>query len=303
MRENIKRLSLKDLEILFENLEIEPYRGRQVFQWLWQKGVNDFARMTNLSLNLRQMLSRDFTIDDMKLIKRLIASDEAEKFLWELEDKELVESVLIPEPPRTTICVSTQVGCPLGCLFCATGLMGFKRNLKGFEIADQIQIVQKLTKQKLTNIVFMGMGEPLLNIENVFDSLEIITSSIGIGISQRHITISTAGIIEGIEKLLNSKWKVKLAISLNFVDQSTREKYMPVAKKNPLSEILKLARTYSVKKEMVTFEYVLIDGVNDSIEDAHKLLKILKEIPSKINLIPYNEYPDLPLNHPLKKKL
>ncbi|MEO0122637.1 MAG: 23S rRNA (adenine(2503)-C(2))-methyltransferase RlmN [candidate division WOR-3 bacterium] len=294
MPHNIKELSLEELENLFKDMGLESYRGRQIFQWIWQKGVNDFDMMSNLSLALRKTLSEKFIIEDIKLIKNLKATDGAEKFLWELSDKNLIESVFIPELPRRTVCISTQVGCPLGCLFCATGIMGFKRNLKGFEIANQVQLVQKSVIDKLTNIVFMGMGEPLLNLENVFIALEFITSSIGLGMSQRHITISTAGIIEGIEKLLNSKWKVKLAISLNFADQAMRERYMPVAKKNPLKEILKLARLYSEKKELVTFEYVLIKNLNDSQKDAQQLLKLLKGIPSKINLIPYNPYPELP---------
>uniref|UniRef100_A0A7C4XB61 Probable dual-specificity RNA methyltransferase RlmN n=1 Tax=candidate division WOR-3 bacterium TaxID=2052148 RepID=A0A7C4XB61_UNCW3 len=298
MCRNIKAIPLSELEVFFKEFCFEPYRGRQVFQWLWQKGIGDFAQMTNLSLKLREFLKERFTIEDIKLIKSIKASDGAEKFLWELEDGNKIESVFIPEPPRRTICVSTQAGCALGCLFCATGLMGFKRNLKGFEIANQIQLVQKSIGEKLTNIVFMGMGEPLLNIENLNDSLEIITSSIGLGISQRHITISTAGIIEGIEYLLNSRWKAKLAISLNFADEKKRGKYMPVARKNPLKEILKLAREYSTKKEMVTFEYVLIKDINDSPEEAYKLLKLLKNIPSKINLISYNEYPGLPYKSP-----
>ncbi|MEO0165482.1 MAG: 23S rRNA (adenine(2503)-C(2))-methyltransferase RlmN [candidate division WOR-3 bacterium] len=295
---NIKQFSIKELEDFFANRQIERYRGRQVFQWLWQKGVDDFQMMTNLSLALRKVLSEEFVIGASKLIETVRACDGAEKFLWELEDGHLIESVFIPETPRRTLCVSSQVGCPLGCLFCATGLMGFKRNLKGYEIADQVQLVQKLRNEKLTNIVFMGMGEPLLNIKNVFAALEIITSSIGLGISQRHITISTAGIISGMEELLNSRWKVKLAISLNFVDQALREKFMPVAKSNPIKEILKLARRYSEKKEMVTFEYVLIKGVNDSVDDANHLLKLLKGMPAKINLIPYNEYPGLPYAAP-----
>ncbi len=298
MRQNIKEFALSELENLFKDMNLEAYRGRQIFQWLWQKGVNDFNQMTNLSLDLRRLLFDKFTIEDIKLVKTIKASDSTEKYLWELSDKNFIETVFIPELPRRTVCISTQVGCPLGCLFCATGVGGFKRNLKGFEIANQVQLVQKSINDKLTNIVFMGMGEPLLNIENVFISLEIITSSIGLGIGQRHITISTAGIIEGIEKLLNSKWKVKLAISLNFAEQTMREKYMPLAKNNPLKEILKIARLYSEKKQMVTFEYVLIRGLNDSAKDAHQLLTLIKGIPSKINLIPYNPYPDLPYETP-----
>jgi len=303
MKHNIKEFSLSELENLFRALNLEPYRGRQIFQWLWQKGVNDFNQMTNLSLNLRKLLSEKFTIEDIKPVKNIKSSDGAEKFLWELGDRNFIESVFIPEPPRRTVCISTQVGCPLGCLFCATGLIGFKRNLTGVEIAGQVQQVQKSVGDKLTNIVFMGMGEPLLNLDNIFLALDIITSSIGFGISQRHITISTAGVIEGIEKLLKSKWKVKLAISLNFAEQKIRENYMPVAKNNPLKEVLKLSRIYSEKKEMVTFEYVLIDGINDSQKDAHQLLKLLKGIPSKINLIPYNGHPDLPYKSPEPDKI
>ncbi len=298
MRQNILNLSLNELEDFFKQLNLEPYRARQVFQWLWQKGITDFDKMTNLSLNLRKILNETFKIEHLHLLKRLKANDGAEKFLWQLEDENKIESVFIPEPPRKTVCVSTQVGCPLRCDFCATGRMEFKRNLQAFEIASQVQQVQNYIGEKLTNIVFMGMGEPLLNIENVSNALEIITSSIGLAISQRHITISTAGIIEGIEYFLNSKWKIKLAISLNFADQSKREKYMPVAKNNRLKDVLKLAREYSAKKQMVTFEYVLIKGINDSLEDAHQLLKLLKSIPSKINLIPYNEHPELPYQAP-----
>ncbi len=303
MRKNIKSLSLSEIEAELKGLDLESYRARQVFQWLWQKGANDFMQMTNLSLKLRELLGEKYTIEDMRPVKSLKASDGAEKFLWGLKDENTIESVFIPEPPRRTICVSTQVGCALGCLFCATGLIGFKRNLSGFEIANQIQLVQKSIGEKLTNIVFMGMGEPLLNIENLNEALEIITSSIGLGISQHHITISTAGIIEGIEYLLNSKWKTKLAISLNFADEKMREKYMPVARRDPLKEILKLARIYSEKKQMVTFEYILIKDINDSQQDAHKLMKLLKNIPSKINLISYNEHPLLPYKSPEPDKV
>ncbi|MGQ9535245.1 MAG: 23S rRNA (adenine(2503)-C(2))-methyltransferase RlmN [bacterium] len=303
MRQNILHLSLTEMEDFFKRLDLEPYRARQVFQWLWQKGMVDFEKMTNLSLNLRKMLNEKFMIEHLNLLKRLRASDGAEKFLWQLEDKNAIESVFIPEPPRKTICISTQIGCPLSCSFCATGQLGFKRSLLAFEIASQVQQVQNLIGEKLTNVVFMGMGEPLLNIEDVNGALEIITSSIGLGISQRHITISTAGVVEGMEYLLNSKWKVKLAISLNFADESKREEYMPVSKNNKLKDVLKIANEYATRKQMVTFEYVLIKGINDSLEDARQLLRLLKSIPSKINLIPYNEHPDLPYQTPDKNTI
>ncbi len=281
-----------------ENLGWKPYRARQVFQWLWQKNLDDFSKMTNLSKILREILDSKFVIKNLEVIEILKSCDDAKKYLFELEDRKRIEGVYIPEANRRTVCISSQVGCPLGCKFCATGLYGFSRNLFAWEIANQIQLIQLDIGTRPTNVVFMGMGEPLLNLNEVYGAIEIISSSIGPGISQRHITVSTAGLIAGMRELLNSQLKVKLAISLNFADEELRKEMMPVARKNPLKEILKLAREYSLKKEMVTFEYVMIKDINDRLTDARRLIKLLKDIPSKINLIPLNEYPGITFKSP-----
>lgn len=303
MKYNLKSHSLISMRDTMTNLGIEPYRGDQIFKWIWQKNAEDFSVMTNISKELKESLSSKFTISGLQIEKKLLAKDGSKKFLLALEDNKKIEAVFIPEGKRKTICVSTQIGCPLHCKFCATGLMGFIRNLKAYEIADEIRIIQENIDNKITNIVFMGMGEPLLNLKEVMDAISITCSSIGLSISQRYTTVSTVGLIQGIHALLLSPLKVKLAISLNFPDEKMRKEMMPITKKNPLKEVLKLAKEYSLKKNMVTFEYVIIDKLNDRIKDAQRLLQLLKGIPSKINLISYNPYPLLPYEQPSEKKV
>ena len=284
-------------------LGLDGYRAEQIFKWLWQKGERDFSAMTNLSKQWRDYLAHNYTIEGPRTLRSRQGGRDAQKYLMQLEDGAEIESVFIREARRRTICVSTQVGCALGCKFCATALLGFRRNLLAHEIAGQVQVINESLKEKCTNVVFMGMGEPLLNTDEVFKALEIMNSSIGLAIGRRHTTVSTAGLLEGMERLLRSPFRVKLAISLNFADDDKRKEFMPVARSNPLPEILKLARAYSKKKEMVTFEYVMIKDVNDSMRDAQNLIRLLRGIPSKINLIPLNEYPGLPHKRPTKQKL
>ena len=303
MRTNLMVYSLEQIESAMIARDIEVYRAAQIFQWIWQKNTRDFSLMTNISKKLKKALTEEFDIKGLVIEKILKTKDGVQKFLFRTEDNQHIETVSIPEQKRRTICVSTQVGCPLNCRFCATGLMEFKRNLKAYEIADQIRLVQQSIGSKITNVVFMGMGEPLLNLEQVIKALNIISSPIGLSISQRHMTISTVGIIKGINELLESALKVKLAISLNFADQQLRQKMIPVARDNPLTELVSAAREYSTKKSMVTFEYVLIDRINDRLEDAERLLDLVKGIPSKINLITYNPYPQLPYKKPSPAKV
>lgn len=303
MRTNLMVYSLEQIESAMTARDIEAYRAAQIFQWIWQKNTQNFSLMTNISKILKKALAEEFDIKGLVIEKILKTKDGVQKFLFKTEDNQHIETVFIPEQKRRTICVSTQVGCPLNCRFCATGLMEFRRNLKAYEIADQIRLVQQSIGSKITNVVFMGMGEPLLNLEQVINALDIISSPIGLSISQRHMTISTVGIIKGINELLASTLKVKLAISLNFADQQLRQKMIPAARDNPLTELLSAAREYSLKKSMVTFEYVLIDRINDRLEDAERLLKLVKGIPSKINLITYNPYPRLPYKKPSPAKV
>jgi len=283
---------------IITNIGIEPYRGQQIFKWIWQRDAKDFSSMSNISKELRKSLSEKFIISGLKIEKKLFSKDGTRKYLLKLENNKYIEAVFIPEGKRKTVCVSTQIGCPLNCKFCATALLGFKGNLKAYEIADEVRIIQDDLGEKITNIVFMGMGEPLLNIKGISPAIEIISSSLGLCISQRHTTISTVGLIDGIEYLLKSPLKVKLAVSLNFPDEKMRQEMIPVAKENPLTEILKLAKEYSLKKNMVTFEYVIIDNLNDYVKDAQRLLKLLRGIRAKINLIPYNPHPLLTYKRP-----
>ncbi len=303
MRDNIKSYSLRAMMDGVSNLGVEQYRAEQIFKWIWQKNAQDFSAMTNLSKEFRTELSQNFVIAGLNTEKLLTAKDGSRKYLLKTEDAETIEAVFIPEGKRKTVCVSTQIGCPLRCKFCATGLMGLERNLRAYEIADEIRIIQENTDEKITNIVFMGMGEPLLNLQEVMETIEIVRSPMGLSVGQRHMTISTVGLIPGLEKLLASSLKAKLAISLNFADEEMRKEMMPAARENPLRHIIRLAREYSLKKNMVTFEYVLIDKVNDRIVDARQLLRLIKGVPTKINLIPYNPHPLLPFKRPSDKKV
>ncbi|MEO0088147.1 MAG: 23S rRNA (adenine(2503)-C(2))-methyltransferase RlmN [candidate division WOR-3 bacterium] len=292
--ENIKSFTIRELKELVKNFNWEEYNAYQIFQWLWQKKVNDFSLMTNLSKSKREYLKNNFVISELKILATKKAKDGTEKFLFELSDSNKIEAVFIPEEKRRTICVSSQVGCPLKCLLCNSGKIPFKRNLYFYEICDQILMIEKILNIKPTNIVFMGIGEPLLNLEEVLKAIQIINSPIGFGISARKITISTAGIVEGIYRLAEIKKKIKLAISLNATKDEIREYLMPINKKYPISEILKACEYYWQKKrERITFEYVLIKDINDDEEDAYRLKKMLRKIPCKINLIPFNPFPEV----------
>lgn len=303
MKANFKSYTLIQMKEVMVNLGDAPYRAEQIFKWIWQKNAENFYVMTDISKVFQESLARRYCIRGVRIENTLAAKDGSKKFLLKLEDNSRIEAVFIPEGKRNTVCVSSQVGCPFDCKFCATSLMDLKRNLRAYEIVDQIRIINNNIDKKITNVVFMGMGEPLLNLKEVMAAIEIISSSIGLSISQRHTTISTVGIVKNIQTLLTSPFKVKLAISLNFPNERLRKEMMPATKRNPLKELLKLAKEYSLKKNMVTFEYVIIDNVNDGIEDAKKLIELLKGIPSKINLIPYNPYPRLLYKRPSEKKI
>jgi 23S rRNA (adenine2503-C2)-methyltransferase len=303
MKANLKSYSLTMLKHIMMDLGFESYRGEQIFKWLWQKRTKDFSAMTDISKEFRKLLDDKFKISGLITEKIQSAKDNSKKYLLKLEDDNYVEAVFVPEASRKTLCVSSQIGCPLACKFCATALVDFKRNLNAYEIAEEIALIQESCQQKITNIVFMGMGEPLLNVKEVLEAIKIISSPIGLAISQRHTTLSTVGLIKEMKILLKMPLKVKLAISLNFSDEEMRNEFMPVTKQNPLKPLLEIAKEYSLKKNMVTFEYVIIDRLNDRIRDARRLLKLLKGIPSKINVIPFNPHPLLPYKRPAERKI
>ncbi|MEO0020365.1 MAG: 23S rRNA (adenine(2503)-C(2))-methyltransferase RlmN [candidate division WOR-3 bacterium] len=292
MKTDIKGYTLEELNLLGEKLGWERYRPVQIFQWLYQKDADSFDQMTNLSKQFRAELAERFYISRLEPVRTIKSEDRTTKCTFTLQDGNLIESVLIFDQNRRTICLSTQAGCSLACRFCATGRIGFKRNLKWFEIVEQAQALIRTTNVKPTNIVLMGMGEPLLNLDEVLKAVKVINSNYGLRIGARRITISTAGIPEGILQIAQFPLQVRLAISLNATDDKTRSELMPVNKRYPLKTLLNAAREYvKITRRRLTFEYVLIQGVNNLPLDAQRLTKLLKNIPCKINLIPFNPFP------------
>ena len=286
---DIKGLGLKELEEKLTSEGFQSFRARQIFHWLYQQKVSSFQKMTNLPKKLLSWLDFVFTIEQMKCIKILKSRDGSAKFLFQLNDDQLIESVLIRNKKRNTICISSQVGCLWNCLFCASGKGGFKRNLLTGEIVEQVLSVQRLTRENIHNIVFMGMGEPFNNYDNVMKSIQIINSKHGMNIGARKIIISTCGIIPGIVKLTEYPMQIELSVSLHAADDKTRSALMPVNHKYPLKELVNTCKQYVRKKNrQVTFEYLLLKGMNDSVEQANKLSRLIMDFDVKVNLIIYN---------------
>jgi len=289
--QDIKEFNLKELEDEFLSLGIKAYHARQVFSWIYKKGVLDFNYMSDIPQALREKLADRFYISELKLLKLLKSADTTEKLLLGLKDGNCIEAVIIPTRDRVTGCVSSQVGCKFGCTFCASGMLGFKRNLTVGEIIDEvIYIKNKAPENKLTNLVFMGTGEPMDNYANVLKAIKIINSTQGFNIGARKITISTSGVIPGIVKLAHEDLQVELSVSLHAADDKLRSQLMPVNKKYPLAQLIKACKDYSLKtNRQVTFEYVLIQDINSSLKNAQDLVKLLEGFRlSKINIIPFN---------------
>lgn len=299
---DIRNYSLEELEQLFKDWKASAYHAQQVFSWIYQKEVTSFDEMTNLSLDLRKRCKEKFIFQELKLIKMRESTDGAKKFLFGLEDGSLIDSVLIPAEGRNTACLSTQVGCKYGCRFCASGLLGFKRNLAVWEMLTQLSEINHTNRGgsgKVSHVVFMGIGEPLDNYNNVLKAIKIINCRDGLNIGARRITISTSGLIPGIEKLSQEGLQIELSISLHASDDKTRTQLMPVNKKYPLKELIAAGKKYaSLTDRQVTFEYVLIKGVNCSDNSAHNLVKLLKGWNAKVNLLIYNPAEELPYDPP-----
>jgi 23S rRNA (adenine2503-C2)-methyltransferase len=286
----------------------EPaYRAKQVLQWLYQKRVSRFQEMSDLSERLRGELDRSFRLEPLACVRKTGSQDTTQKFLFALGDGNFIESVLIPASPalyglpsdRKTICVSTQVGCAFGCKFCASGLDGWTRNLDVGEIIEQILRVEALSGEKINNIVFMGMGEPLANYQNVLQAVEIIRAPWGVGIGARHITVSTSGLAPRIRELADQPIQIRLAISLHGATDEVRQKIMPVNRKYNLATLIDACAYYTEKKrQRITFEYILIENVNDSLDQAAELARIAQKLKAKINLIPYNTVHDFSWKRP-----
>ncbi|MBP7652727.1 23S rRNA (adenine(2503)-C(2))-methyltransferase RlmN [Candidatus Dependentiae bacterium] len=293
---NIKGLSLDELENIIKISGAEKYRSRQIFKWLYQRYAESIDSMTDLSKQLREHLSGTVSIEKIELSEiQNDKTDNAQKLLFKLKDNNFIESVIIPEQSRTTLCVSTQCGCALDCKFCATGQgIKFIRNLESFEILDQILFSKKLLENsggKLTNIVFMGMGEPFNNYENVMKVCGILSSEFGMHFGANRITISTAGIVPEIYKFADNPKRYELAVSLNATNDVLRSKLMPVNKKYGIKELFESLAYYSKKKpkNILTLEYVMLKGINDTAECLNELIKLCKKVKCKVNLIKFNE--------------
>ncbi len=291
-RTNLCGYTRHDFERILTELGQKPFHGRQVYKWIYKSLEFDFELMTDLKKELRALLDNRFSVALPNVAAREKSADGTEKFLFELVDGEAVESVLIPDETsgRVTLCISSQVGCPLACAFCATGQLGFRRNLTVGEIVGQVMAIRRLCgTEAFENIVFMGMGEPLLNFDRVMRATEIMTDSLGLMIGARRITVSTVGIVSGIRRLAKSGSKVNLAISLNAPTDDMRRTIMPVAHTYPLDQLMDAVREWtSVRTKRVTFEYILFRGINDSREQALELARLVAGIPCKINLLAYN---------------
>jgi len=307
----IKSLRSEELEERFRQLNQPVYRAQQVLQWLYEKRAKSFEVMTNLPAALREQLETEFAFDDLSVVRSQGSKDTTQKFLFRLMDGSLIESVLIPASPalygedsdRRTACISTQVGCAYGCKFCASGLDGFSRNLNAGEIVDQVLRIEEIAGERINNIVFMGMGEPLANFSSLMQAIGIINAPWGVGLGARHITVSTSGLAPQIRQLADQPLQTRLAISLHGATDEVRDLIMPVNRKYNLSALFEACDYYvQHKKQRLTFEYILIHQVNDLDAQAVALALHANRLGAKVNLIPYNKVDGLEWERPSEQR-
>lgn len=312
-RTDLRNLTQAELIEYVESLDQPAFRGRQIMSWLYRSGISEFSQMTDLAKIFREVLEENACISRFTepIIEK--STDGCVKFGFKLSDGHIIESVLIPEPDRNTLCISSQVGCAMGCTFCLTGTMGFVRNLSPSEIVNQVcgardyllgEAPESLIgPDNITNVVYMGMGEPLNNLKNVLASLSILIEQKGLDLAGRKITVSTCGIVPNIREL-GEKSTANLAISLHAIDDEVRSKLMPVNERYSVDDLLNACRDFPMpKRKRIMFEYTLLKDINDSDQDARKLAQKLRDIPCKINLLPYNESPGLDFRSPSKQRL
>ncbi len=300
---DIRELTKKQLQEAVLEMSEKSFRANQIWEWLWKKCARSFDDMTSLPIALRNQLAEKFQFQTTYVDEEIKSIDKTAKLRFLLHDGQKIEGVIIPSLSRTTACISTQAGCPLGCGFCATGKFGFQRNLSTGEIFDQVAILNDYSlsyfKKQLTNIVIMGMGEPFLNFDAVMNAIDRIKSPEGLAMSPKRITLSTAGLVPEILRFADINNGAQLAISLHSANQLQRERIMPIAKKYPLKDLIKALEYYHTKTgDRVTIEYLLMSDVNDTLDDARELAAFCKHFPVKVNLIHYNEVPGLPYKKP-----
>lgn len=309
VKQNIRMLSLKDMEAYFEEMGEKKFRAKQVYEWLWLKQAQDIDAMTNISKEIRGKLKEDFTLPALTIDTTQYSSDGTVKSRFKTHDGHLVEGVLIPTEKRVTACVSSQIGCSLSCKFCATGYIERKRNLGFDEIYDEVVLInqqsERIHGKKLSNIVFMGMGEPLLNYKNVLKAIERITSADGLAMSPRRVTVSTAGVAKQIKQLGDDNVKFKLALSLHAANDRKRHEIMPINDSNDIQSLIEaLNYFYKKTKNEITFEYILFNNFNDSLTDADELIKIYRQVPADlVNIIEYNPIDFARFTKPTEEKV
>ena len=305
MKTDLKGLDARETEDWVKELGLEAYRGRQIRQWLFKKLACSFDGMTNIPTSLRETLKEKANILHLEKVRTQVSEDTTEKYLFRLSDGGYIESVLIPERGHYTLCISSQAGCAMGCVFCLTANQGFRRNLTAAEIIEQVIQVKRAMDDpdRLTNIVFMGMGEPLANYYGVLGAINNIIADDGLNFSHRKVTLSTCGITPLIRRL-GEDTTVNLAVSLNAADDETRDFLMPVNRKYNLRNLIAACRAFPLpNRRMITFEYILINGINDSSKDAHNLARLLSGIRAKINLIPFNPSPGTEFSAPSDERI
>jgi 23S rRNA (adenine2503-C2)-methyltransferase len=288
--EKIYDYTLSELEELLTGFDFKVFNARQIFEWIYKKNVHDFNLMSNLSKKLRTFLVENFTFSSLKINSHQISNDGTEKFLFSLKGNDLIETVLMRHDYGNSVCVTTQLGCNMGCSFCASGLQKKKRDLEAYEIVLQVLKVAEITKERVSHVVLMGIGEPFDNYDNSMKFIDIINSPYGLEIGARHITVSTCGIIPKIEKFSNETKQVNLAISLHAPNNQIRSKLMKINKVYPIEELIEAAKKYVAKtNRRITFEYILLENVNDEIKHANELSDLLRGINCYVNLIRYND--------------
>jgi len=310
VKPSLTGIIVEELEEFLKKRGAASYRAKQITDWIYEKRVTSFDAMTDLPNELRSDLATEFDTPKTEVVRVLGSKDTTQKFLFRLRDQNLIESVLIPASPalygqpsdRRTICVSSQVGCAYGCKFCASGLDGFTRNLDAAEMVQQLIAVEAVSGEKIDNVVFMGMGEPLANLKNLLRAIRIINAPWGLGIGARHITVSTSGLAPQIRELANETTQFRLALSLHGATDEVRGQIMPVNRRYPLKVLLEACDYYVAKKRRITFEYILIAGVNDTDEQARELARIARRLSAKINLIPYNTVEGLEWSRPSRER-
>ncbi len=298
-KKDIKKFTLNELQEEVKSLGAEKYRASQLFDFLYKKGIENFRDMLSLPASFKDLLQNNFYISKIGLVNLAKSKDQTEKYLFKLEDGNLIESVLIFSGKRVTECISSQIGCRYNCLFCESGKKGFTRNLTVSEILNQVLFVKKKIESNLNNLVFMGIGEPLDNYDNVIKAICVLNSKDAFNIGARKITISTCGVIQAIKRLQERNWQIELSISLHAPENKLRSYLMPVNNLYPLPDLIEACKNYAEKtKRQITFEYILIKGVNDSLNYADKLAKLIGGFNSKVNLITFNPAPDSLLQAP-----